>query len=144
MLITGTHDATSEVKDVATTLADVADLVIALPGVTEGERFHRRTWFVAEKSFAWERPFSKADLKRFGEAIPPQGPLLALAVEDLGDKEAVLRANPDAFFTIPHFDGYPAVLVQLTRIDREALREALVDAWLARAPAALAQEYLRQ
>ena len=88
------------------------------------------------------RPFSKADLKRFGDRPPPDGPILAVRVEDLGEKEAVLAANPRGFFTIPHFDGYPAVLIQLPKVSRAALREAVLDGWLACAPAAVTREYL--
>ena len=114
-----------------------------LPGVTEGARFGNRTWFVAGKGFAWERPFSKADIRRFGDAAPPEGPILAVRVEDLGEKEAVLAAGTKGFFTIPHFDGYAAVLIQLKAAPKRAVREAVVDAWLACAPPALAEEYLR-
>jgi hypothetical protein len=126
------------------TLDDVAQLVSELPEVTEGERYGNRTWSVAGKGFAWERPFSKADLKRFGEATPPDGPILAIRVEDLSEKEAVLAAQPEAFFTIPHFDGYSAVLVQLRKVSTKALRDALTDGWLACAPPELAKQYLQR
>ena len=124
------------------TLGDVTRLACELPEVTEGERHGNRTWFVAGKAFAWDRPFSKADIRRFGDQTPPEGPILAVRVEDLGEKEAVLAAHPDAFFTIPHFDGYSAVLIQLDQATAAVLSEAITDGWLACAPARLAREYL--
>ena len=123
---------------------DVAAVALGLPEVTEGERYGQRTWFVGGKGFAWERPFSKADLRRFGDEAPPGGPILAVQVEDLGEKEAVLAAQPGAFFTIPHFDGHSAVLIRLDRVAGPALREAVTDAWLACAPRKLAEQYLRR
>jgi Uncharacterized protein conserved in bacteria len=124
------------------TLNDVARIALALPEVVEGERRGGRAWAVSGKVFAWEREFSKADLKRYGDQSPPDGPILAVRTADLGEKEAVLAAGHDGFFTIPHFDGYPGLLIQLRAVRRPALREALVDAWLAVAPRALAEQYL--
>jgi hypothetical protein len=121
---------------------EAARMALALPEVTEGEHRGGREWSVAGKTFAWERPFSKADIRRFGDATPPEGPILAIRVEDLAEKEAVLAEDLDGFFTIPHFNGYAAILVQLKAVAKRALREAIVDGWLACAPPALADSYL--
>ena len=89
---------------------DVDAYATSLPGVTVGARWGNRTWMVNERGFAWQRPFSKADLKRFGDETPPQGEILAVSVESLDAKDALLAIAPPGFFTIPHFNGYPAVL----------------------------------
>src|SRR5262249_26819635 len=126
------------------TLDDAARIASGLPGVTEGESRGNRTWSVGGKAFAWERPFSKADVRRFGDETPPGGPILAVRVGDLGEKEAVLAGSPGAFCTTPRFDGYAAVLTQLRKASAAALREAITDGWLACAPAKLADQYLHR
>jgi hypothetical protein len=125
-------------------LEEVARLASELPEVTEGQRWGNRTWDVAGRTFAWERPYSKADIKRFGTETPPEGPIVAVKVEDLDEKEAVLAAGTRGVFTIEHFNGYAAVLIQLKAVPEKAFRELLLDAWLASAPPRLAEAYLKK
>jgi hypothetical protein len=120
---------------------DVRRIALALPETSERESRGLASWRVKDKGFVWERPLRRADLEALGNAAP-DGPILGVRVEHLGAKEAVLASDPDVFFTTPHFDGYPAVLVQLDRISPEELTEVIVEAWLARAPDKLAQRYL--
>jgi hypothetical protein len=96
---------------------------------------------VRAKSFAWERPLRRGDLRALGDAAP-DGPILAARVPDLGAKEALLAEGDRGYFTTPHFDGYPAVLVRLGEIPMPDLEELLVEAWLARAPKRVAAAYL--
>jgi hypothetical protein len=121
---------------------DVHRLALALPEAAEGtSRDGVLGWSVRGKSFAWERPLRRGDVQALGDAAP-RGPVLAARVPDLGAKEALLADDGDVYFTTPHFDGYPAILVRLDRIAVPELEELLVEAWLCRAPRRLAAEYL--
>lgn len=120
------------------TIEDVARLALTLPEVSEGTRFGHRTWFVAGKGFAWERPLSKADVRRLGGQPPPVGPLLAVRVANLEEKEVLMMDPPHGFFDIEHFRGYPAVLIRLQQVDGDLLKTTLVEAWHACAPSSLA------
>jgi hypothetical protein len=121
------------------TLDDVSRIALGLPEVTEDDSRGRLSWAVAGKTFAWERPYSKADIERFGAETPPRQPILAVRVEDLVEKEAVLAAGTKGIFTIPHFDGYAALLIELRKVGARALKAALIDGWLACAPRDLAE-----
>jgi hypothetical protein len=121
---------------------DVRRIALALPETEEQtSREGLLEWRVRNKGFAWERPLRRGDLKALG-ASAPQGPILGAHVPDLGAKEALLADDAEAYFTTPHFDGYPAILVRLDRIAEPELKELLVEAWLCRAPKRLAKEYL--
>lgn len=100
-------------------------------------------WRVRDKLFVWERPLRRSDLAALGDQAP-EGPILGARVEHLVAKEALIADKPDVFFTTPHFDGYSAVLIQLERIAPDELEEVIVEAWLARAPKRLAEEYVKQ
>lgn len=118
--------------------ADVARLVAELPETAEPSP---RNWRVRTKLIVWERPLRKADIAALGDSAPT-GDILGARVADEGVKFALIADEPDVYFTTPHFDGYAAVLVRLTRISEPALRELVTDAWLAQAPKKLVKAFL--
>jgi hypothetical protein len=120
---------------------DVRRFALALPDTSEFDRRGQAFWRVRDKNFVWERPLRKSDLEALGKDAP-DGPILGARVEHLIAKEALIADNPGAFFTTPHFDGYPAVLIRLGEIGLDELEEVVVEAWLARAPKRLARQYL--
>jgi hypothetical protein len=121
---------------------DVSRIALALPEAEEGSTYGgKRAWTVRKKMFVWERPLRKSDLAALGDAAP-QGPILGAKVEHLIAKEALLADDPGAFFTTPHFEGYPAVLVRLPQIGLDVLEEVVAEAWLACAPKRLGRDYL--
>ena len=120
---------------------DVRRIALGLPEASERESRGLAQWRVGDKLFVWERPLRRSDLAALGDGAP-DGPILGARVEHLVAKEALLATEPDVFFTTPHFDGYPAVLVRLDRIGVDELTEVIVEAWLCRAPKRVAQAYL--
>jgi hypothetical protein len=113
-----------------------------LPETSEQTSHGHASWRVRDKGFVWERPLRPADIRALGDAAP-SGPILGARVEHLVAKEALLADDPEVFFTTPHFDGYPAVLVRLDQISVGDLEEVVVEAWLARAPKRLARDWQR-
>ena len=125
---------------------DVRRIALALPETSEGTRWRKPTWFVGDKGFIWERPLSKNDVKQLTELGQhvPGGELLGLRIESVGVRDAIIADDPAIFFTIPHFDGYKAVLVKLPSIPETELSELLIEAWLCRAPKRLAKQWLAE
>lgn len=120
---------------------DVRRLALALPATSERISRGLRQWVVKDKLFVWERPLRRPDLAALGPAAP-DGPILGARVEHLVAKEALLADPSGVFFTTPHFDGYPAVLVRLDAIGPAGLEEVVTEAWLARASPRLVRAYL--
>jgi len=120
---------------------DVRRIALDLPETDEGTTHGNRSWRVKEKGFVWERPLRRGDLEALGDAAP-DGPILGARVENEMAKEALVANDPAVFFTTPHFNGYPAILIQLEHISVDDLTEVIVEAWLMRAPKRLAKEYL--
>lgn len=129
------------------TIDDVRAIALSLPETHEKVDGHRggAGWRTRDGLFVWERGPRRADLAALAELGRswPEGPVVGVRTDGLDGKQALLESFPDAFFTIPHFDGYPAVLVKLDAIDSDLLREVVTDAWLLKAPKALAKGWLR-
>lgn len=108
---------------------DVRELALSHPGVEEGVSRGNTVWR-ARKLVVWDRPLRQRDRDELG-AEAPDGPILGAAVADEGEKLALVEGEPGIFFTTHHFDGYPAVLIRLDRIDRDRLAEVVENAWRA-------------
>lgn len=128
------------------TLDDVRAIALALPGVEERVEGHRggASWRTPAGMFVWERGPTRRDeeqLTALGRSWPA-GAVVGVRTDGPQVKDALLETYPDVFLTIPHFDGYPAVLVRLDAIEPDQLREVVTDAWLLKAPKRIAKEWL--
>jgi hypothetical protein len=121
---------------------DVRRIALDLPETSERLNEGVMQWRVKEKLLTWERPLRRADYEALGDTAP-EGPILAVWVDDLGVKEALLSDDPDVFFTTSHFDGYAIVLIRLEEIPLPELGELIIEAWLDRAPKRIVNEYLK-
>lgn len=130
------------------TLEDVREIALALPGVTErvGGHTGEPSWRLPNGQIAWIRGPSKVDLRQLADLGLewPEGPVLGVRVASLEEKAALLAAEPDGLFSIPHFDGYPGLLVQLDTVEKDRLAEIIADAWLVRAPVLVAKQWLAE
>ena len=120
---------------------DVARIVGELPLTSEQSS---RDWRVGKKLLAWERPLRPSDREALVKegSEPPEGDIMGVRVSDEGVKFALVADEPRVYFTTPHFDGYPAVLVKLAEIEVRDLEELITEAWLTQAPRKLVQEFL--
>jgi hypothetical protein len=117
---------------------DVRRIALELPEVVEGsDRFAFSVLNKGkEKGIAWvwlDRPDPK-------KARVPNPEVLAVRVSGEGEKQELIAADPDKFFTEPHYNGFPAILVRLANIEPDELEELIKDAWRIQAPRALAKE----
>jgi hypothetical protein len=128
------------------TMADLDELALRMPLATkEVSEDGRPAYFVHGKLFCFHRSRRK-------DAIDPEtqerlDDVLMFRVADVGVKELLLSDTRGIYFTTPHFDGYPAVLMRipdLARIDREELHELVAEAWLTRAQKRVAKAWLEQ
>jgi hypothetical protein len=122
---------------------DVRKYALALPGASEGRTARGwRAWIVDKRLFTWERPLLKPDFAALGDNAPT-GPVLGVRTADLEMKQALLASNSRVYFTTPHFDGYPAVLIRLETIATKELKAVIREAWCARAPKRVVDDFLR-
>jgi hypothetical protein len=120
---------------------DVQRLALALPETDERVSREKRQWRVKDKLFVWERPLRPKEVAELG-ADAPDGPILGARVEHVGAKQALVEDDPRVYFTTSHFEGYAAILVRLERIALDELEEVVTEAWLARAPKRLVDDFL--
>ncbi len=120
---------------------DVRRIASELPGLEETPG--KLEWRVRNKPVAWNRPLRRADLDALGDAAPV-GTIIGVRVSDVAEQQALVQHGPDAVFVTPHFAGWPAVLVELDRIDREELEELIIDGWATQAPRRVVKEWAAQ
>lgn len=117
---------------------DVRRIASALPGLEETPG--KLEWRVRNKPVIWSRPLRQADHVALGDSAPG-GTILGVRVTNVAEQQALVQNGPDSVFITPHFDGWPAVLVELDRIDPGDLEELIVDGWAVQAPKRVVKEW---
>jgi len=112
------------------TKADVRKIALSLPDTTEEQWYQTPGYKVAGKGFLRLRTEAEGGLVVF--------------VSDMGEKQALLASGSDAYFTTPHYEGSPIVLVNLDKVDLAELRELITDSWLIKAPPKLRRQFEAQ
>ena len=105
---------------------DVRRIALSLPGTTEKPSYGTPGFRVKDKLFA---------------RVRPEGDSVLLWCADMGEKEALISSAPDRFFTLPHYDGHPSVLVRMAAVDIDELTDVMTESWRLRAPLRLVQEF---
>lgn len=105
---------------------DVRRVALSLPETTEKPSYGMPGFRVKDRGFA---------------RIREEGDVLVVWVADEGEKRGLVESEPEKFFTTPHYDGYPTVLVRFSAIDENELRELLTESWRLRAPKKLAIQF---
>ncbi|MCB0862275.1 MAG: MmcQ/YjbR family DNA-binding protein [Solirubrobacterales bacterium] len=123
-----------------TALPEVERIALELPEAEEGTWFGQRAWNIKGKTFVWERPLRQRDEDELGDAAP-DGVVIGVRVPDELIKQVLVENEGPAVFTIDHFEGFNAVLIDLDRIEEDLLGDLIADAWRTMAPARFVEDF---
>jgi hypothetical protein len=124
------------------TWRDVRRIATALPETLDTSEPGKYAWSIRNKGLAWQRPLRPKDIAALGRHAPG-GPIVCVRTPDCEFKELLCASDPAVFFTTPHFNGYPAILICLEAASSKQLRDVMTEAWLSLAPKTAATEFLR-
>lgn len=121
-------------------MADVERIATALPGAAEGTSYGNQAWKVRGRTFVWERPLRGRDEDELGDAAP-EGIVIGVRVPDELTKQVLCENEGPAVFTVAHFDGFDAVLIDLDTVEPNLLEDLITDSWRTLAPARLVKDF---
>lgn len=122
------------------TIAEVGQFAVGLPEVEVGTSYGNQAWKVRGKTFVWERPLRQRDEDELGDAAP-EGIVIGVRVPDELTKQVLCENEGPVVFTVAHFDGFDAVLIDLETVERDLLGDLITDSWRTLAPARLARDF---